>query len=315
MERTWYNFSVLKISNVTIWGETNPAKPCKRSPGNNCSAHWGKLVAAFEDQISQASLYSTASQIWWNTRSPGGLVNPDCWTHPRAPDSVDGGWDLRICLSNQHPGDAEAACLGTILWEPPLHCLWRRSSAIGRYGRRWHDAVESEQNQKMQNVFSELGTSEELSHLHKWMCTLCGGRNKPPGSLFGSIQFTYNDYVFLCGGTARCWHSTGELRGHRTCPYRNFRLNFSWRVCLFDAGQSDWNSFKTWTLKCSLAVNLRIYWKKEEQNLKGVEELLIDRLNSPTNCGKIFRTYIILLRCANMCQSLWFCDPDIFIMK
>lgn len=157
--------------------------------------------------------------------------------------------------------------LKPLVWEPYFE--YHPSTVSGdRSGRRWHDAVASEQNQKMQNVFSELGSSEELSHLDKWMCTLCGCRNETPGSLFGSIQFTYNDYVFLCGRTARCWHSAGELHGHRTCPYRDFRLNFSWRVCLFDAGQSDWNSFKTWTLKFSLAVNLRIYWKKEEQTLR-----------------------------------------------
>lgn len=36
----------------------------------------------------------------------------------RVSESVDRGWGLRMCLSNEFPGDVDAADGGTTLWGP-----------------------------------------------------------------------------------------------------------------------------------------------------------------------------------------------------
>jgi len=47
------------------------------------------------------------------------LVDPNS----RVSDLVSLGWDLRIPISNTFPGDADAAGLGTTVWEPLLCSL------------------------------------------------------------------------------------------------------------------------------------------------------------------------------------------------
>lgn len=46
-----------------IYWESNPTKPFNRSPGNNCGAHWGKLVAALNIKLVRTLvMYIIASQ-------------------------------------------------------------------------------------------------------------------------------------------------------------------------------------------------------------------------------------------------------------
>lgn len=57
---------------------------------------------------------------------PEGLVQTQGWARPQSPQSRDCGWSLRICISNESPGDADATGPVTTLGEPPP---WGRKSA------------------------------------------------------------------------------------------------------------------------------------------------------------------------------------------
>lgn len=48
------------------------------------------------------------------------LLELECGLYPRVSGSVGVGWGLRVCTSNQFPGDAAAAVLETTLGEALL---------------------------------------------------------------------------------------------------------------------------------------------------------------------------------------------------
>lgn len=80
--------------------------------------HWGPLETWFlKFIVHQSHLLSI-----WKYR----LLGPTC----RHSDLRDLGWDLRRCISNKHPGNVDAAGLGTTLWVPPRQLFSTRLQFI-----------------------------------------------------------------------------------------------------------------------------------------------------------------------------------------